>query len=167
MKEFRILVAYDASKSAQEALSYCCDLMELIADKCEGRYTILLLTVEQLPARSLFSSTDAWKAECEKVHQKQLKSHEKVVAEMNKRSLDPKCLKNKFITLNERDEPLEDPERKKLIAKEILKEQREGKYGTVVIGRRGMTRSDAYLFGSVSQQILQGARKCVVWLLCR
>lgn len=167
MKELRILVAYDASKSAQEAWNYCRELMELIADRCEGKYTILLLTVEQLPACSLFSSTNIWKKECEKVHRDQMKQHEKVVAEMKKSSLDPVCLKNKFVTLDERDEPLEDSERKKLIAKVILKEQREGKYGTIVMGRRGMTRSDAYLFGSVSQKILQDARDCVIWVLCR
>ena len=167
MKEVRILVAYDASESAKQALNYCRELMELIADKCEGRYTILLLTVEQLPACSLYSNTNIWKKECEKVHDEQVKLHDRVVEDMKNSSLDPACVKNKFITLDERDEPLEDPERKKLIAKMILKEQRDGKFNTLVIGRRGMTQSDAYLFGSVSQQILQGARKCVIWMLCR
>ncbi|WP_066858699.1 universal stress protein [Halodesulfovibrio spirochaetisodalis] len=167
MKELRILVAYDASKSAQEALRYCRELMELVADKCDERYTILVLTVEQLPACSLFSSTGVWKTECAKVHKEQLAMHEKVVAELKQSELDPGCVKNKFIVLDERDEPLEDSERKKLIAKAILDEQKKGKYNTLVIGRRGVTRSDAYLFGSVSQQILQGARNCVIWMLCR
>lgn len=54
MKELRILVAYDASESARDALKYCQELMEMIADKCQGKYTILILSVEQLPACSLF-----------------------------------------------------------------------------------------------------------------
>ncbi|MCT4536274.1 universal stress protein [Halodesulfovibrio sp.] len=167
MKELRILVAYDASESAREALKYCQELMEMIADKCQGKYTILVLSVEQLPACSLFSSTKIWKKECAKVHEQQLAKHEKVVDEMKHSLLDPSCVQSKFITLDERDEPLEDPERKKLIAKTILNEQKKGKYTTLVFGRRGVTRSDAYLFGSVSQQLLQGARKCVIWMLCR
>ncbi|WP_290919544.1 universal stress protein [Halodesulfovibrio sp.] len=167
MKELRILVAYDASQSARDALKYCRELMGLIADKCNGKYTILLLTVEQLPACSLFASTSAWKDECAKIHEKQKVLHEAVVEEMKHSDLDPNCVKNKFITLDERDEPLEDAERKRLIAKTILKELKQGNFSTLVIGRRGMTRSDAYLFGSVSQHILQGARKCVIWMLCR
>lgn len=167
MKELRILVAYDASQSAREALKYCRELMELIANKCEGKYTILILTVEQLPACSLFSSTGEWKEECAKAHKKQILLHEKIVDEMKRSRLDPSCVANKFVTLDERDEPLEDTERKKLIAKAILKELKQGNYSTLVFGRRGVTRSDAYLFGSVSQHLLQEAKKCVIWMLCR
>ncbi|SIN68594.1 universal stress protein [Halodesulfovibrio marinisediminis] len=167
MKELRILVAYDASQSAREALTYCRELMELISGRCEGKYTIMVLTVEQLPACSLYATTSLWKDECTKEHEKQLKLHNKIVKELEQSELDPACVKNKFVTLDERDEPLEDTERKRLIAKNILKEQRQGHYNTLVIGRRGMTRSDAYLFGSVSQYILQEARNCVIWLLCR
>lgn len=167
MKELRILVAYDASESAREALKYCRELMALIADKCEGKYSILVLTVEQLPACSIFTNTGAWKEECARAHDKQMVLHERVVDELKHSELDPACVVNKFVTLDERDEPLEDAERKRLIAKTILKELKQGHYSTLVIGRRGVTRSDAYLFGSVSQYLLQEARKCVIWLLCR
>ncbi|MEZ0575991.1 universal stress protein [Halodesulfovibrio aestuarii] len=167
MKELRILVAYDASQSARDALTYCRELVELIADKCGGKYTILVLTIEQLPACSLFSSMGAWKEQCAKAHKKQLLVHEQIVDEVKQSGLDPSCITNKFVTLDERDEPLEDSERKRLIAKAILKELKQGHYNTLVIGRRGVTRSDAYLFGSVSQYLLQEAKKCVIWLLCR
>lgn len=167
MKELRILVAYDASQSAREALRYCRELMELIADKCGGRYSILVLTVEQLPSCSLFPDTSAWKNECAKAHEKQMRLHDKIVEELKHSELDPACVVNKFVTLDERDEPLEDTERKRLIAKTILKELKKGNYSTLVMGRRGVTRSDAYLFGSVSQHLLQGAKKCVIWMLCR
>lgn len=167
MKELRILVAYDASQSARDALTYCRELMELVSGKCEGKYTIMVLTVEQLPSCSLFATTNLWKNECAKAHEKQMKLHDKIVEELKQSKLDQMCLKNKFVTLDESNEPLEDTERKRLIAKTILKEQKQGKYDTLVIGRRGMTRSDAYLFGSVSQYLLQEAKKCVIWLLCR
>jgi len=167
VKELRILVAYDASQSAREALKYCQELMELITDKCAGKYSILVLTVEQLPACSLFPDTGAWKNECAKAHEKQRRQHDKIVEELKHSKLEPDCVVNKFITLDERDEPLEDPERKRLIAKNILKELKQGHYNTLVIGRRGVTRSDAFLFGSVSQYLLQEAKKCVIWMLCR
>jgi nucleotide-binding universal stress UspA family protein len=167
VKELRILVAYDASQSAREALKYCRELMELIADKCEKKYSILVLTVEQLPSCSVFPDTGIWKNECAKAHEKQMQLHDKIVDELKQSELDPECVVNKFVTLDERDEPLEDPERKRLIAKTILNEFKQGHYNTLVIGRRGVTRSDAFLFGSVSQYLLQEAKKCVIWMLCR
>jgi nucleotide-binding universal stress UspA family protein len=50
-------------------------------------------------------------------------------------------------------------------ARDILEEIRRGGYGTVVIGRRGLTRAKQFLFGSVSQKVVQNARECAVWVV--
>ena len=51
------------------------------------------------------------------------------------------------------------------IARDLLEEIAENNYGTVIIGRRGLSRTQQFLFGSVSNKILQGAKNCTVWVV--
>ncbi len=51
------------------------------------------------------------------------------------------------------------------VAQTILKEAREGGYGSVMIGRRGISRTKRFLFGSVSNKIVQEARDMAVWII--
>ncbi|MBW2108332.1 MAG: universal stress protein [Deltaproteobacteria bacterium] len=48
------------------------------------------------------------------------------------------------------------------IARDILKEAERGKYDTIVIGRRGLTGIKQFLFGSVSNKVVQLAQKASV-----
>jgi NADPH2 dehydrogenase len=48
---------------------------------------------------------------------------------------------------------------------DILNEIEEGGYGTVVVGRRGISRANQLLFGSVSNKIVQNAKDCTVWVV--
>ncbi|MBF0528807.1 MAG: universal stress protein [Deltaproteobacteria bacterium] len=47
----------------------------------------------------------------------------------------------------------------------ILEEQEEEKAGTLVVGRRGISKSEEFLFGSVSNKIIHYARHCTVWVV--
>ena len=49
------------------------------------------------------------------------------------------------------------------VGKTIVKETQKGKFGTVVIGRRGVNKS--FFLGSVSRHILAHASNCAVWLV--
>jgi len=51
------------------------------------------------------------------------------------------------------------------VARTILKEAREGGYGSIMIGRRGVSRTERFLFGSVSNKIVQQARDIAVWVI--
>ncbi len=51
------------------------------------------------------------------------------------------------------------------IARDILNEVTEGGYGTVVVGRRGLSKAEQFLFGSVSNKIVQNTRDCAVWVV--
>ncbi|MDY6952516.1 MAG: universal stress protein [Thermodesulfobacteriota bacterium] len=51
-------------------------------------------------------------------------------------------------------------------AQAILKETQEGGYGTIVLGRRGISRTKRFLFGSVSNKIVQQGRDVAVWVVC-
>ena len=52
------------------------------------------------------------------------------------------------------------------VAQTVLKEAREGGYGSIMIGRRGISRTKRFLFGSVSNKIVQEARDMAVWVVC-
>jgi 2,4-dienoyl-CoA reductase-like NADH-dependent reductase (Old Yellow Enzyme family)/nucleotide-binding universal stress UspA family protein len=51
------------------------------------------------------------------------------------------------------------------VAGDILDEISTGGYGTVVVGRRGISRTKQFLFGSVSNKIIQNAKNCTVWVV--
>jgi Universal stress protein family. len=41
----------------------------------------------------------------------------------------------------------------------------EGGFGTVVIGRRGVSKAEEFLFGSVSTKVMHLAKDCAVWVV--
>lgn len=38
-------------------------------------------------------------------------------------------------------------------------------YGTIVVGRHGLLRSEEFIFGSISSKIVSHARNCTVWVV--
>ena len=51
------------------------------------------------------------------------------------------------------------------MAKCILSEHDEIGYSTIVVGRQGLSRSEEFLFGSISSKIVNHARNCTVWVV--
>jgi len=51
------------------------------------------------------------------------------------------------------------------IADQILHEKRECGYGTIVVGKRGMSKKEEFLFGSVSRKIVRECQKSAVWVV--
>jgi nucleotide-binding universal stress UspA family protein len=51
------------------------------------------------------------------------------------------------------------------IAECILAELDRSQYGTLVVGRQGLSRKEEFLFGSVSSKIVGHARNCAVWVV--
>ena len=47
----------------------------------------------------------------------------------------------------------------------ILAEQDLLKYATLVVGRKGLTYKEEFLFGSISGKIVRTARNCTVWVV--
>lgn len=41
----------------------------------------------------------------------------------------------------------------------------ETEYSTIVVGRQGLSRSEEFLFGSISSKIVTYARNCTVWVV--
>jgi len=47
----------------------------------------------------------------------------------------------------------------------ILAERAEADCATIVVGRQGRSRSEEFLFGSISSKIVTHARNCTVWVV--
>jgi len=51
------------------------------------------------------------------------------------------------------------------LAECILLERDETRYDTIVVGRQGLSRKERFLFGSVSNKIVNHANNCTVWVV--
>lgn len=47
----------------------------------------------------------------------------------------------------------------------ILSEREKRAYATIVVGRQGLSRKEEFLFGSISNKIVNHARDCTVWVV--
>jgi len=47
----------------------------------------------------------------------------------------------------------------------ILIERKNVRYDTIVVGRQGLSRSEEFLFGSISSKIVTHGRNCTVWVV--
>jgi len=47
----------------------------------------------------------------------------------------------------------------------ILSELQKSGYATLVVGRKGISRKEEFLFGSVSSKIVGNAKDCTVWVV--
>lgn len=50
-------------------------------------------------------------------------------------------------------------------AKAIVEEAKNGGYGTIVVGRRGLSRVEEFFMGSVSSKVMQLAQEMAVWVV--
>lgn len=51
------------------------------------------------------------------------------------------------------------------VGEDILQEAKEGLYGSIIMGRRGVSRVHKLLFGSVSNYVVHHAKGCAVWVI--
>jgi nucleotide-binding universal stress UspA family protein len=47
----------------------------------------------------------------------------------------------------------------------IITEALEGGYGTIVVGRRGLTNVEEFIMGRVSNKVIHMAREMAVWVV--
>jgi nucleotide-binding universal stress UspA family protein len=50
-------------------------------------------------------------------------------------------------------------------AEAIVKEAREGDYGTIVLGRRGLSKVQEFLLGRVSNKVINIIRRRALWIV--
>ena len=54
---------------------------------------------------------------------------------------------------------------RKTISEEVLAVQAEGDYGTVVAGKRGVSKAEEFLFGSISNALARNSKQFTSWIV--
>lgn len=149
-----ILVTVDGSENAKRAA----DHLSFMLDSCQtGDLKILLLHVEPswitlsgtrvIPPPTVFQNS---KGNYEQTVTPFMGEVEKMLLEAG---VSAASIKKKII-LKSND-----------ISKTILKEALMGGYGTIVMGRRGISKAKEFFMGSVSSKILNQAKELAVWIV--
>ncbi len=146
----KILIAVDASENAQRATEYVAEIIGTNASE----FSIKLIYVISNKARDLFPDEESW----EKKKKEEIKTAKETL-NYHKNILTYKGIPKENVDFN----IVETSEIS--IAKSILNYQQENGFGTIVIGRRGMSKAEEFLFGSVSNKIVHYAKDCAVWIV--
>jgi nucleotide-binding universal stress UspA family protein len=158
----KVLVAVDASENAARAVHYAAD----IVGNSPG-FKVTLLYVERLPERDVFPDEEQWKQAC-KAQEREVRTFldesRKVLEE---RGVPTQAISIEYV-VHCRSPFYSPPPHCSLghsISQNILSAAEQGGFGTVVIGRRGLSKTEEFLFGSVSTKIIHSARNCTVWVV--
>lgn len=161
MNIYNILVAFDSSKPSFEAVEYTARMIRSIPD-----VLVTLLIIERLPDKDLFESEARWRAECAELvvdYKQKLAKARGLLASNN---ISESAINDEYIISC--SSPFEDAKvctTGESIAEDILAIQKEGNHGTVVIGRRDITKEEEFLFGSVSSDLLRQFTDCALWVV--
>ena len=144
-----ILIAVDESHNARRAVSY---VGQLLGDVKGFKVTILHVIPE--PEEDYFPA---------------IKEKEKWLSQYKKR-IDSMLSEYRQMLVKSGFDPENIIARSTLrycpsIAQCILDEQDHTGYRTIVVGRQGLSRSEEFLFGSISSKIVNHASKCTVWVV--
>jgi len=150
MKHLRnILIAVDESENAKRAVLYVRDLLTGL----EG-FHISIITIIPEPSEDYFASDDEkslW------IEQTQAKA-QKVLEGFRQLFIQGKFREENVATHIVFKECIS-------IGECILDEQKKRSCGTVVIGRRGISKKEEFIFGSTSNKILHSAKDCSIWVI--
>ncbi len=145
----KILIAADASENARRAASYVGEIIGTGKD-----FQVEILYVIRHPDRDLFPDEASWK----KKKEEDVKKADQVLSELSK-LLREKGIPDSAVRTSAREAEGFS------VAQAILDHQQENGFGTIVVGRRGVSKAEEFLFGSVSNKIVHYAKDCAVWVI--
>ncbi|MEJ5363967.1 MAG: universal stress protein [Desulfosoma sp.] len=146
----RILVGIDCSANAQRAVDYVGAMLRPHDDAA-----ITLFHVLVGPQPDIYPDAAQREQELDKRHRRAHRQLEAMAARLAEIGVPPDRIALKIQVCD----PGEN------VSSALLDEQRRGGYHTVVVGRRGMSKREEFLFGSVSSKIIREARECTVWVV--
>jgi nucleotide-binding universal stress UspA family protein len=145
----RLLIAIDESENSKMALLYVADFLGGL----DG-FQVKMLSVLSVPDAGFYDSDDA--------RQKWIEARKDDLSDMLERYRqiliqsgfpDQKVGTEVSVTF---DEP---------VSSVIIRKQEEYHACTLIVGRRGISKQEEFLFGSVSNKIIHKANKCAVWIV--
>jgi nucleotide-binding universal stress UspA family protein len=143
----KFLVAIDLSKNSLKAVDYVAEVMS-----CHSGTDITLLNIIKEVSEDLVPNREERRRAVEAARQETLRWMEEASNRFTRRGIPEKQLHVKIQVCDSRVH----------VAELILLEQQKGGYGTVVIGRRGISKREEFIFGSVSNKVVHEARNCTV-----
>lgn len=145
----KILIALDESENSLRAINYVGELLRGMTD-----FRIFLLHIVLLPQDDYFFSEDEkarWIKEKKDLGEDILHKSHKVLTDFGFKE---DSIEEILIV-----EPCSS------IGESILQKQQEINCSTVVIGRRGISKKEEFIFGSTSNKILHTPKNCTVWIV--
>lgn len=149
MVERHIMVAVDSSENARRAVLFVGDFFG-----CYEGFQVTLLHIILEPEATYFRDND----ERRKWLKEQRDQSRQVMEEYKHILVDAGFQEDK---VNIRIDTMRAPS----VADCIIKEQEEMKCCTIVIGRRGISKKEEFIFGSTSNKIIHEAKKCAVLVI--
>ena len=149
MVERHIMIAVDGSDNAKRAVLFVGDFFG-----CYEGFQVTLLHIILEPEATFFKNNDAR----EKWLKDQRAEAKTMMAGYKHILVDAGFPDGK---VNVRIEIMQAPS----VSDCIIKEQEELKCCTIVIGRRGISKKEEFIFGSTSNRIIHEAKKCAVLVI--
>ena len=144
-----ILIAVDESENARRAVSYVAKLLGGV-----GGFEVTILHVIPLPEEDFFltaSDKEKWLSQYRVKIDAMLEEYRQILIGAGFRP---------------NDVSVRSPTRYcPSMAECIMAERDEREYGTIVVGRQGLSRTEEFIFGSISSKIVTHARNCTVWVV--
>lgn len=157
MRFKKILVAVDASENSARAVEY----VGIMVGATPG-FEISLLYVERHPERDTFPDDASWQEAC-----REEEKNIRTFLSQAKAMLEGKGVSPDTVSIEYAKTSRDGSQRGKglSVAQHILKVHQDGGFGTVVVGRRGVSKAEEFLFGSVTTKIIHNAKDCTVWVV--
>ncbi|MBU0943183.1 MAG: universal stress protein [Proteobacteria bacterium] len=144
----KILIAVDQTETSRKALSYTAGIISNLPDA-----ELCLLYIYPEPPPNYYSSGGSLAnyqqektASAEGIFQTSMELLEKCGLKGNVKT---RCRMADKIT----------------ISQAVLDVQEEGEFGTVVVGKRGVSKAEEFLFGSISNGIVHHCNDFTVWVV--
>jgi nucleotide-binding universal stress UspA family protein len=144
-----ILIAVDDSDNSRRAVSYVAQLLGGM-----GGFKVAIVHVIPEAEEDYFATTDEkdkWLNQYRQKVEIMLENYRQILIQSG---------------FHDRDVSVRYPLRYcPSMAECILAERDDTEYHTLVVGRQGISRSEEFLFGSVSSKIVNHAKNCTVWVV--
>jgi nucleotide-binding universal stress UspA family protein len=155
----KILLAVDASENSSRAVKYTGEMIGGAGD-----FQIEIFYVERLPERDTFPDESSWENACREQKNKVREFLEQAKQTLMDKGVRPEIIIVRYLRSSEFFGSPEDAGFRSA-ANQIMHAQQEGGFGTLVVGRRGVSKAEEFLFGSVSTKIIHHSKNCSVWVV--
>jgi len=148
-KDRRILIAVDNSENAERAILYVADSLGGVS----GFYVTILTVIPEPPADYFETATEcnSWIEEQKSEAIRMLDKYRQIL------------IQSGFV--EDKVETIMDIRKCPSVADCIIDVQQKLRCCTIVIGRRGVSKKEEFLFGSTSSKVVRSGKNCAVWVI--